>query len=110
MPRKKDPPPPPSTATLLEGIADLTASAFRLWILLCVMPMDVLAGGRRALATHMGWPPSSVRADLRELEDAGYVVLGAPNAAARGARAIGVARRPILVRDDLFVKLSIARR
>lgn len=92
--------------TLEQAARELpTPDAFRLWVLLAVLPLETLAGGDRAIARRLGVNRKAVHRNLTVLELAAIVErVAGPHP--RSPRGVVLARPPLLVGDDRFVRLS----
>lgn len=99
-------------STILEGAREIpTPAAFRLWLLLSVIPARRLLEGEKRLAKHLEENRNSLRRLLRVLEDAGYVRLEKTTRddGRSGPTHVVLLKPPMLVGDDRFIVASRSR-
>jgi len=95
----------PSTAKLDDAYEELTRAAFAVWLRMSADSTVVLQhSGVHNLAKRYGYARRGFFEVLRQLRNKGYVRYNTPP---RGESiSVTIARRPLLVGVDQFVKLS----
>lgn len=96
----------PAAVKLDAAYDDLTRQAFAVWVRMMVEPESALNGlGVEGLARKFSYKQRAFFEVLRQLRDKGYIRIVSAARPGKPA-AILIAKRPLLVGRDHFVKLS----